>query len=309
MIGFSYYCFFMSPLRDHLEKLHIFTEISRARSFHAAARRLGRTQPSLSEAMRTLETALGIRLLVRSRQGVEPTKAGLSLLHFSERLLSEVDGMERRLLHPATPMAGSVTIGTFGSLATMLFPRFLIEISEKFPDLEVGLVTLKPEDLGAGLLSRRCHLVVGTGRLPQKSIQQTELYVDEFGGFALPKLSPRARKNILYVAQARDDRGKTLGAHLKSAASTRYDFAQFETVLAMAAEGLGVAVLPCKLAATSAAQVGLEPHTIAGIGRSFGRHQFYCSILREDTDDPRTERVIRELKAYCVRLLFVSHTR
>src|SRR5882762_9169955 len=74
------------PLSD----LDAFTAVARERSFRAAARKRGVSASALSEALRRLETRLGVRLLNRTTRSVTPTEAGERLLERLVPALGEV---------------------------------------------------------------------------------------------------------------------------------------------------------------------------------------------------------------------------
>ncbi len=300
----------MNPrkLKDHIEKLNAFVEVSRAKSFHRAARNLNVSQPSLSQAVRILEEILETRLLVRSQKGVELTQSGQTLLHFSERLISEVGGIESRLRTPSHPMAGTVTFGTYASLMSYLLPKFLVQISRKYPQLTLGVVTLKSEELSAMLVSRRCHFVIGTVPFKQKSITQFELYSDYFGFFC-SKVKKSSSKNsdfknmpLIYVAQAKDGEGRTLEETLNDAGHQhlyQYDIDNFESVRSLVCEGLGIGILPVRLAKAFVESGQLVEVSMPVLGKRFGAHQFYGSLLTQVLDDKRTTKIIDELTKWC----------
>jgi DNA-binding transcriptional LysR family regulator len=73
-----------------LADLEAFAAVARARSFRSVARLRGVSASSLSEALRRLETRLGVRLLNRTTRSVTPTEAGQRLLERLQPALSEV---------------------------------------------------------------------------------------------------------------------------------------------------------------------------------------------------------------------------
>ena len=73
-----------------LSDLDAFTAIARARSFRGAAHLRGASASSLSEALRRLETRLGVRLLNRTTRSVTLTEAGERLLERLSPALGEV---------------------------------------------------------------------------------------------------------------------------------------------------------------------------------------------------------------------------
>ncbi len=70
-----------------LSLLNSFVAVVEGAGFRAAARRLGVSQPLLSQHLRRLEEELGVSLIERSRRGGAPTPQGQRLLPHARRLL------------------------------------------------------------------------------------------------------------------------------------------------------------------------------------------------------------------------------
>ena len=70
------------PIGRHLKfrDLQIFSTVVEGGSMAEAARRLGLTQPAVSEVVAQLEQLLGVRLFDRNTKGVKPTVYGLAFL-------------------------------------------------------------------------------------------------------------------------------------------------------------------------------------------------------------------------------------
>jgi DNA-binding transcriptional LysR family regulator len=66
-------------------RLHVFYTTVQRGSMAKAAQQLGVSQPAVSEIIADLENALGVRLLDRGPQGVEPTKYGEALIKAAPR--------------------------------------------------------------------------------------------------------------------------------------------------------------------------------------------------------------------------------
>ena len=67
-------------MKIDLNDLNAFAAVVRAKGFRDGARASGGSASSLSEAVRRLETELGVRLLHRTTRSVVPTEAGQRLL-------------------------------------------------------------------------------------------------------------------------------------------------------------------------------------------------------------------------------------
>ena len=66
--------------RIKLHDLHVLMGVVQAGSMSKAAQVLNTTQPAISRSIADLEHTIGVRLLDRGRQGVEPTEYGRALL-------------------------------------------------------------------------------------------------------------------------------------------------------------------------------------------------------------------------------------
>jgi molybdenum-dependent DNA-binding transcriptional regulator ModE len=66
--------------RVKLRDLYILMAVAKAGSMGKAAHQLNMSQPAVSNAIADLEHAIGVRLLDRNRQGVEPTPFGRALI-------------------------------------------------------------------------------------------------------------------------------------------------------------------------------------------------------------------------------------
>ena len=69
-----------------LSQLKTFERIVRLGSFHAAARELRLTQPSVSQRIRELETMLRTRLFIRRGPRISLTAEGHALIEYADRL-------------------------------------------------------------------------------------------------------------------------------------------------------------------------------------------------------------------------------
>src|ERR687893_481492 len=78
-------------MRADLGDLNAFIAVAQARGFRDAARAHGTSASTLSEAVRRLETKLGVRLLHRTTRSVTPTEAGARVLDRLTPALGEVE--------------------------------------------------------------------------------------------------------------------------------------------------------------------------------------------------------------------------
>lgn len=149
------------------DRLLIFREVARRGGFSAAARALGRSQPSVSQLVAALEEQLGRKLFVREGRTVALTGAGEILLEHADRILAE---MARTLEHLASAAAlreGRVSLGTTDTLACHLLPAALGEFRKRYPGVELRIDT-RPSPVIAERVAAR-ELDVGIVSLPVRA--------------------------------------------------------------------------------------------------------------------------------------------
>ena len=78
----------------NIQYLRYAVEVARTGSISQAAENLFISQPSLSRAIRELETSLGVRLFLRTGRGMRPTLEGEDLLQHARVILTQVEKIE-----------------------------------------------------------------------------------------------------------------------------------------------------------------------------------------------------------------------
>jgi DNA-binding transcriptional LysR family regulator len=146
--------------RLKLRDLHVFFTAVQLGSMAKAARQLSVSQPAVSEIIADLENALGVRLLDRHPQGIEPTKFGEALMKRSMAVFDELKQSVRDIEFLADPSAGEVKFGCTEAMAAILSP-VLEGFTRQYPRvlLRAFLIT-RPFDL-AGLRGRSFDFTVG----------------------------------------------------------------------------------------------------------------------------------------------------
>jgi DNA-binding transcriptional LysR family regulator len=146
--------------RLKLRDLHAFFTTVQRGSMSKAAQQLGVSQPSVSEAIADLEHALGVRLLDRHPQGVEPTMYGSALLRRSAAVFDELKQSIRDIEFLADPTAGEVKIGCPEAIAAIL-PPVVESFSRQYPRVVLHVEQVSTATLELpGLRERKFDLVV-----------------------------------------------------------------------------------------------------------------------------------------------------
>src|SRR5215475_2086428 len=119
--------------RIKLQDLHVFLAVVQAGSMGKAARQLNTSQPNISKSMADLEHALGVRLLDRHRQGIEPTESGRALLDCGVAVFDDLRQGVKNIEFLNDPTAGDVRIGSIAPLATSFVSAVIDRLSRRYP--------------------------------------------------------------------------------------------------------------------------------------------------------------------------------
>src|SRR5437763_3972975 len=92
--------------RMKLQDLHVLMTVVQAGSMGKAAQILNTTQPNISRSIGELEHALGVRLLDRHRQGIEPTEYGRALLDCGMAVFDDLRQAGGKIELLSKPMVG-----------------------------------------------------------------------------------------------------------------------------------------------------------------------------------------------------------
>jgi DNA-binding transcriptional LysR family regulator len=116
-----------------LRDLHILLAVVRRGSMANAASDLAISQPAVSKAVADMEHALGVRLLDRTRNGVEPTVYGRALVRRGLAIFDELKLGVEELAFLANPGVGELLIGSTESIAAGLLPAVMDRFCQDHP--------------------------------------------------------------------------------------------------------------------------------------------------------------------------------
>jgi DNA-binding transcriptional LysR family regulator len=136
-----------------LGDLTAFAAVARAGGFRDAARLSDSSASSLSEAVRRLETQLGVRLLNRTTRSVVPTEAGARLLDRLGPALAEVEASLDVVNGFRDRPAGTLKLNVPVSAARLVLPSIVPPFLAAYPDIRLEIIA---EDSFVDMLAAGC---------------------------------------------------------------------------------------------------------------------------------------------------------
>ncbi|QJU57949.1 LysR family transcriptional regulator [Sphingomonas sp. AP4-R1] len=144
-------------MASDLGELTAFVAVAQAGGFREGARATGGSASGLSEAVRRLETRLGVRLLHRTTRSVAPTEAGAMLLDRLRPALGEVEAALDVVNGFRDRPIGTLKLNVPVVVARLVLPRIVPAFLAAYPDIrlevtaEDGLVDVLAAGYDAGI--------------------------------------------------------------------------------------------------------------------------------------------------------------
>jgi len=142
----------------HLRDLIAVIETGSVRS---AARKLGLTQAAVSKNLTALEKSLGVPLLVRSSQGVEPTEFGRVVLRRARVVDAELRHLQEEIASLAGERHGDIAVGLSATAEAMLLPTAVARFRERTPDVLISVIGGRSSSTIAALREAKIDFAVG----------------------------------------------------------------------------------------------------------------------------------------------------
>lgn len=242
-----------------LRQLHYFLAVAEELNFGRAAQRLNIAQPPLSRQIRQLEQELGVQLFHRTSRRVELTEVGNVFLEEARRILKQVEQSIQVTQRASQGEIGRLTVAFEGSSAYDIIPTTLKTYRERFPDVELVVLSMTTEKQVEALHDDRIQVGFVVPPL-QGQVQDlfVEAVLQEPLVLALPEAHPLAAQSKVKVRSLVNEafimgqRNSGCGLYDQVIAACRragfspnvtQEVNEMQVLLGLVAAGLGVAIL------------------------------------------------------------------
>lgn len=136
-----------------MRRLALLVQVVELGSITAAADLMMYTPSAVSQQLRKLEQEVGQPLLNRRSRGVSPTEAGQVLAGHARRIVQQMQAAHSDLDQLAGLKRGSLTIGTFPTLAGSFLPIVIRVFKKRYPAVSLSVRSARFDELVADLQS------------------------------------------------------------------------------------------------------------------------------------------------------------
>src|SRR6266576_2303018 len=237
-------------------------------SFRGAAQRLNTTQPAISQRIAQLEREMGVKLLNRDHRVASPTPSGRQLMVYAEKLI----GLRSEMMAEVgdrSAMRGVMRLGVAETIVHTWLSRLIKSVNTAYPNLSLEIEVDITPNLSARLLAQEIELAFVLGPLSASSARNRPLCDYPIGFLASPSLG--LGKGLLTVQDLAKFPIITFPRKTQPYEAVRSLFnrpdlppirlhasASLATVIHMAIEGLGIAVIPTAIVENELADERLQ---------------------------------------------------
>jgi LysR family hydrogen peroxide-inducible transcriptional activator len=238
-----------------LRQLRYLVALGSEASFTRAAALCGVSQPSLSQAIRQFEEALGAPLVERGARAFL-TPLGREVAERARRILLEVRDLGELTGAGDAALLGTIRLGVTPTIGAYLLPRLVARLHQQFHDLRVHVRENPPAALVEGLAAGTHDLILAQLPLQAPGAQVERLFREPLHLAMAADHPLAARETIGREDLAGQDlltlqRGyrlaeQTIAIAEEAGARVReeYEGTSLDAIRQMAGMGMGLAVLP-----------------------------------------------------------------
>jgi LysR family transcriptional regulator, carnitine catabolism transcriptional activator len=230
--------------------------IVKAGNFTRASAAIHVSQSALSVQIRQLEDALGVQLFDRSRRHVSLTAIGRDLMPRFERILRELEAVALHTRDLSELTRGVVTVAAIPSIASTILPKAIRRLTDSYPGLTVRVCDTVAQRVADLVKSGEVDFGIGSLGKTDREVVTDLLMIDRFCAFVAPDYAIDAdRAHTLIeltgfplILPVRESSVRMMvdkiGARVKCSIKPAYEAVYNSTVLGLARDGLGVAIMP-----------------------------------------------------------------
>ncbi len=122
-----------------IRHLWLFLAVAEEQNFGRAAKRLGMSQPPLSEQIQVLEQALKVKLFDRSRRGAKLIPVGAAILPAVRKFAEQLERLELAVEEAVAGQSGVLTIGAISTAMFDVLPGLIEQLKNDYPHLTVSV--------------------------------------------------------------------------------------------------------------------------------------------------------------------------
>lgn len=163
--------------------LRTFMVIVQEKGLTAAGEKLSLKQPTVSNALKRLETHMGTKLIRRNASHFAVTPAGQRLFGDCLALFDIVSGLPQQMEEQPEDLTGHIEIALASHVVCPFFDEVLASFHTVLPQVTISLTVMSSQDVMAAVLSRDASFGICLMQERMAKLDYETLYRESFGYF------------------------------------------------------------------------------------------------------------------------------
>jgi len=181
-----------------MEQLTAFRALAETESFTRAAEKLFRTQPAVSQAIRSLEEELGELLFTRQGRKSRLTQAGRIFLSHVEEAFEALEQGRHRVKALKALKTGELAISTSDTTAFYILPDVLKQFRDQYPGVEMQIHCKPSPESAEQVAARDVDIGIVTLPIENTKLASEELILREDVAIFSPAHELAKRKKVVF---------------------------------------------------------------------------------------------------------------
>jgi LysR family transcriptional regulator, transcriptional activator of the cysJI operon len=160
-------------------RLKVFQSVAHNLSFTKASNELFITQPAISKHIKELESEFEVKLFDRIGNKITLTPSGKILLNYTNRIISLHNEVKFELSQLKDKFKGNLRLGASTTIAQYVIPEALAIFNNRFPEIELSLITGNTEEIEKSLLNNKIDFGIVEGKPTNADIKYSTFLNDE----------------------------------------------------------------------------------------------------------------------------------
>ncbi len=174
-------------MRINLTTLKYIVALDSYRNFVRAAEACSVSQPTLSAAIRSMETELDVLIFDRSLRPVTPTLLGEKIIAMARRTLRDAEQIEEFIAATKGEERGNFSLGIIPTVAPYILPDFFRNMARQHPGVRLRVEELHTEFAVNRLLNAELDAAIMSTPLGNSKLLEIPLYRENFLLYVSPQ--------------------------------------------------------------------------------------------------------------------------
>ncbi|MDR0891009.1 MAG: hydrogen peroxide-inducible genes activator [Mediterranea sp.] len=188
-----------------IQQLEYLLAVDQCRHFAKAAEMCGVKQPTLSAMIQKLEEELGVKLIDRNAQPVQPTPIGYKVIKQAHVILSQTAQVKDIVYEEQRTLTGVFRLGVLPTIAPYLLPRFFPQLMEDHPELDIRIAEMKTHQVYEAMRGGELDAAIVASRSDYEWLVEETLFYEQFFGYVSRK-EPLFKREIIRTSDITGER-------------------------------------------------------------------------------------------------------